>query len=339
MFGSEVLDVAIGLILVYLLLSLFATAVREGLESVFKTRAVFLEAGIREMLDDRGGDKLARDFYEHPLIYSLYRGAYDRGVESRNATDPEKARERVTGANLPTYIPSAAFASALVDLVVRGRASEEQSASESSEVTIESLRSGVALLDSVRVRRALLIAIDEAKGDVDRAKHNIEGWFDSSMQRVSGWYRRRTHYWLLLIGALSTLALNVNTIVIAQHLARSKAARELVVGRAEALVADSATTAALVGGSNPAPADEREARANLEARLNALKTLNLPLGWNSVPPAAGAPFSWLMQQIVGLLLTILAITLGAPFWFDALNKVMTVKTTGAARARTSPAQR
>jgi hypothetical protein len=43
--------------------------------------------------------------------------------------------------------------------------------------------------------------------------------------------------------------------------------------------------------------------------------------------------SWLLQQVVGLLLTILAITLGAPFWFDALNKVMTIKTTGAARAR------
>jgi len=339
MFGSEVLDVAVGLILVYLLLSLFATAVREALESVFKTRAVFLESGIRELLDDRAGIRLAKDFYEHPLIYSLYRGDYDEGVETQRATNPDKARERVTGANLPTYIPSAAFASALVDIVVRGSATEEHSARESSEVTIESLRSGVALLPSVHVRRALLIAIDDARGDLDRAKANVEGWFDASMQRVSGWYRRRTHYWLLLIGALSTLALNVNTITIAQHLARSKAAREVVVGRAEVLVADSAATAALARGDVPPPADLASARASLTARLEALESLNLPLGWDHLPAVAGAPVSWFMQQVVGLLLTILAITLGAPFWFDALNKVMTIKTTGAARARRAPAER
>lgn len=333
MFGSEVLDVAVGLVLVYLLLSLFATAVREALESVFKTRAVFLEAGIRELLDDRSGVRLAKDFYEHPLIFSLYRGDYDEGVETRRANDPARARERVTGANLPTYIPSASFASALVDIVVRGSATDAHSERESSEVTIETLRSGVALLPSVLVRRALLIAIDDARGDLDRAKANIEGWFDAAMQRVSGWYRRRTHYWLLLIGTLSTLALNVNTITIAQHLARSKAAREVVVGRAEALVADSAATAALARGAVPAPADVAAARASLAARLDALESLNLPLGWGHLPPVDGAPISWFLQQMVGLLLTILAITLGAPFWFDALNKVMSVRTTGATRVK------
>ena len=69
--------------------------------------------------------------------------------------------------------------------------------------------------------------------------------------------------------------------------------------------------------------------ANLTARLSALQSLDLPLGWDHVPPVNGAPVSWFLQQLVGLLLTTLAITLGAPFWFDALGKIMTVKTTGA----------
>jgi hypothetical protein len=333
MFGSEVLDVAIGLALVYLLLSLFATAVREALESVFKTRAVFLEAGIRELLDDSKGRGLALEFYRHPLISSLYRGPYDPGKKAEEAK-AEKQRERRTGANLPAFIPPASFSTALVDLVVRGPTTTTDTAQQRQPVTFDALRMAIEGIVSPHVRRALLIAVDDARGDLDTAKRNIEGWFDASMGRVSGWYKRRTHYWLLLIGVLTTIALNVNTITISQHLARNKAARELLVGRAEAILADSATRAA-VGGAAPAPADVASAKANLEARMSALQSLDLPLGWDRVPPVAGSPFSWFMQQVVGLLLTTLAISLGAPFWFDALDKIMTVKTTGSTKKKES----
>ena len=120
MFGSEILDVALGLILVYLLLSLFATAVREAVESKVKARAVFLEMGIRELLDDPAGNGLAKDFYKHPIIFSLYRGAYRENTERTPDGEKAKTGERTTGGNLPAYIPSKSFSAALVDLVVRG---------------------------------------------------------------------------------------------------------------------------------------------------------------------------------------------------------------------------
>ncbi|MFN8669877.1 MAG: hypothetical protein U0164_22030 [Gemmatimonadaceae bacterium] len=329
MFGSEVLDVAIGLIVVYLILSLFATAVREAVESVFKTRAVFLETGIRELLDDRSGLGLAKELYEHPLICSLYQGTYDPAVASPHDVKGRRSGERMTGANLPTYIPSPSFSAALVDLVVRGPATDADSDLQRAPITLDSLRTGVDLVGSPHVRRALLIALDSANGDLAQAKVNIERWFDRSMDRVSGWYKRRTHYWLLLIGAMTTLVLNVNTIAIAQHLARSKAARELVVGRAASIVADRLTVeSAMRDGSPPSTIDE--AKATLTARLAALQSLDLPIGWEHLPPVGNAPVTWFLEQVVGLLLTALAITLGAPFWFDALNRVMQIKTTGTA---------
>jgi hypothetical protein len=81
-FGSEILDVAIGLALIYLLLSLIASAVREGIEGIIKARAIYLERGIRELLDDPSGDTLAKQFYEHPLVYALFPGKYTAGGES-----------------------------------------------------------------------------------------------------------------------------------------------------------------------------------------------------------------------------------------------------------------
>ena len=78
MFGSDILEVAIGLSLIYLLMSALCSAVREMVEAFFKTRAVELERGIREMLhtDPTQAKVVVAQVYEHPLIRSLYRGTY-----------------------------------------------------------------------------------------------------------------------------------------------------------------------------------------------------------------------------------------------------------------------
>ncbi len=83
MLGSEILDVALGMIFIYLLLSLVASAVREGFECFIKARAVHLERGVRELLDDHAGEGLARQVYEHPLVFSLYRGKFRTAVGRR----------------------------------------------------------------------------------------------------------------------------------------------------------------------------------------------------------------------------------------------------------------
>ena len=52
---------------------------------------------------------------------------------------------------------------------------------------------------------------------------------DSAMDRVSGWYKRETQRILFMLGLIITVALNVDTISIVQHLAISKDAREALV--------------------------------------------------------------------------------------------------------------
>lgn len=325
MFGSEILDVAIGLILVYLLLSLFATAVREGIESVVKARAVLLERGIRELLDDPTGRNLSRQLYEHPLIYSLFRDAY------------EPREKRMFGGKLPTYIPARNFTVALLDLAVRGPAVMPAGTSGASAApspyaplhtspafTDAELRAAVTRLPSVRVQRALLTAIDGTEGDLARVHANVEAWFNGAMDRVSGWYKRRTQYWLFFIGLGVTIALNINTVTVANHLARNRAAREALVARAQAISQDS-TYRRLVR-------DTVAQQGDLTRRLRELDALDLPIGWDrALPRPTGSGTMvllgyWLTQPI-GLLLTALAITLGAPFWFDALNRIMTVRST------------
>jgi hypothetical protein len=74
MFGSSILEVAIGLVFVYLLLSLVCTAANELIAALMTWRAVNLEQGIRNLLNDPSGNALAKVFYEHPLIKAVLPG-------------------------------------------------------------------------------------------------------------------------------------------------------------------------------------------------------------------------------------------------------------------------
>jgi hypothetical protein len=300
MFGSEILDAAVGIVFVFLLVSLIASAIREGIEGWLKTRATHLEVGIRELLHDPTGSGLAKQLFEHPLIYSLYAGQYS----------PTKAGRwpiaLTSGGNLPSYIPSRNFALALMDMVARGPVVEANSQSTSQAISLQALRANISQIQSPPVQRALLAAIDTAEGDLQRAQANIEAWYDSAMDRVSGWYKRSTQWILFAIGLAIAIAMNVNAITIGDYLYRNKAARETLVARAQAATSD--------------PNYPSRTYSEIETEL---KSFTLPIGWDQ---EAKKPKHF-PTIIGGWLLTALAASLGAPFWFDLLNKIMVIRST------------
>jgi hypothetical protein len=106
MFGSSIIDIAIGMVFIYLLLSLICSAANEIIERYSRRRARDLENGLKEMLlnVDGTGD-LVKRLYEHPLVYSLFAKPYSPAAKT-----------------LPSYIPARNFALALMDLVGEGGA-------------------------------------------------------------------------------------------------------------------------------------------------------------------------------------------------------------------------
>jgi len=206
MFNSTILDVAIGMIFIYLLLSLLSSAANELIELLLKKRALDLERGLRELLksDSASGDKdIVRNLYNHPLINGLFAGRYeDSGVAS--------ALRYVKGTRLPSYIPARNFALALMDLVITGKVARTGSvepgktaagSSASGEATqLAAFRAKIGTIGIPQVEEALKALTDVAGDNSARARANIEDWFNSSMDRVSGWYKRRVHMILLVLG-------------------------------------------------------------------------------------------------------------------------------------------
>jgi hypothetical protein len=68
-----------------------------------------------------------------------------------------------------------------------------------------------ALPDS-KLRENLRSLFVVAEDDVQKFKASVEGWFNATMDRVSGWYKRFAQKWMILIGLALAVMLNVDTI-------------------------------------------------------------------------------------------------------------------------------
>lgn len=285
MFGSELLEIAIGLVLVYLLLSLICTTLTEFIARAYAMRSKNLEDGLRNLLEDE--TKLT-ELYNHPLIAKLAQKDKGHALENRSGK--------------PSYIPTRNFALALLDIVApRGNDDAPKSFAE--------IRTAVTgLPDSLK--KPLLTFLDNANGDISEARENIETWFDDNMERVSGWYRRKAQIVTLVLAAVVSILFNVDSIALANSFSQDATLRAAVVAAAEQRV-----------NAQTSVPDESLEVAELQAEMAALK---LPIGW-STPPEG---FTGWLSLIGGLAITTLAVSLGAPFWFDILSKIMNVRATG-----------
>jgi len=322
MFGLQILDIAIGLIFVYLLLALICTTASELLAGLFNRRARNLFIGIRGLLEeetvrrenpkdpgDPKGKGLVDLFYAHPLIKALH------GWQTWGK-----------GKSRPSYIPSRTFALALLDII--------EPANPDRDRKIDDIRAAIKLLPGDSdIRRTLIILLDEAKADLGKLQEGIEVWFNNAMDRASGWYKRRTQVIVFAIAVVMTTAVNADTIQIAKTLANDAALREALVAQAQEFVknpppAPQGSGAQTQAGTANAPAEIiRENAATLQ-------NLGLKLGWQD---ESKARIDW-VNKIFGLLLTALAVSMGAPFWFDMLNKIISVRATGKPPKEATQAQ-
>ncbi len=308
MFGSEVLEIAIGLALIYLLLSIIVTGITEAVARLTALRAKNLHKGIKNLLDDYGDEALIDDFYNSSLIKSF--------------TQPGK-RWRFfdiwhwKGERRPSYITNETFHSSLVSLL-----REKSNETDLSKI-IDKLRNDPDLLKgSPNLRKNVIDFFDEAEQDVNLFKVRVEKWFDDGMVRVTGWYKREAHTWSLIIAAFVAISLNASTINIAEDLWLNGTQRATLAGLAAKVVDDSEFK--FTGEKQTDAAAENTQKALKMIKKNA----SLPLGWQNIQISKWNPTEW-VSHLLGWLITAFALSLGAPFWFEILKKNANLRTAGA----------
>src|SRR5690242_20886250 len=90
MFGSGVLELAIGLVFVYLLLSLVCTAINEFIASAINKRGTNLFEGVKNLLNDPRFTGLAQHVYSHGLIDGMSKNASDSKKPNRKPSRSEE---------------------------------------------------------------------------------------------------------------------------------------------------------------------------------------------------------------------------------------------------------
>ena len=371
MIDLRMIDVAIGIVFLYLLICMVCSILRESIENILNRRATNLEEGIRELFGIAEGEKTpAKDdelgidkLYDHPLIKVLYAGSYAKspaGSQRRLGQRLLHLSKIAPLRHLPSYIPSSTFALVLIDLVCR-----QGQSGQSAPLTVDSLRQNVDKIENQTLKRALLVALDNADGKLEQVRERIEAWFNTAMDAVSARYRRDTNFIIFGVALIVSIGINVDTFRIADYLYRNGAVRDALVARA-------------------AEAAKRDDLPDFNLAKSALEATELPIGWScgkgpkllpcrTVPspsdetsqqrqprPGHEAPsigqgdpldpgqylrskpetrwsrdnFLELGSFLVGWLVTAFAATLGAPFWFDLLKRFLQARNVVQASRRT-----
>ena len=322
MFNSVVLDVVIGLVFIYLLYSLLATIIQELISSYIGLRAKILKQGIARMLDDDDNVTGISDaFYDHPLIKYL---------------GENKSHSK------PAYLTAKNFSKVLIDLLRGENVQPGQSFNpliQQALITGETLW-GAGSKISPQTLSYLKSIWADAQGDVEKFSGFLEQWYDDTMERATGWFKRKTQLILFLIGLALAITFNIDSISIATKLSNDpKLAAQLADNAAIyaqnnkelfTLKSEIPTASSNVNSDGSAVQLEAIVKKSNELIDSATNIVNgnladtnklLGLGWKDVH----TDFCW-WRNILGWLITALAISLGAPFWFDLLNKLVQLRT-------------
>lgn len=367
-----ILDVAIGMTLIFLTLSAICSSINEMIANFLKLRASFLEQGILSLLAD---PTLARQLIEHPLL-------------GRPGTQPR---------TLPAYIPSESFALALMDLlrrragpaaarVARLRDEVEKIASSTlrqsllaslsnpdASKALEDLRLSIALIQDPNVRAAiaeffsaqeagevrrgilslsdarlqqvLLAFLDEAETKVqslEDLKMKIENWFNDGMDQVSLLYKRYVERILRVLAVIVCIIFNADALHIVNSLWQDPTLRDAIVAQAQSAAnagqpVQSASQA--LEQLNSFPVGWSCADYNDIVRAGWKRSIGVGVTPAAIPaqpglcevlagqPISGGSFSGLnlVLKVFGLALMSVGVSLGAPFWFTVLQKLVPLR--------------
>ncbi len=321
---TTLLSVAIALSFAYFLLSSLASAINEAIGAILKNRPKGLEQAILTLVGGDKGDpqlgQIAQRVYDHSLVSGL------------------------SSIAKPSYVPARNFTHAVIDVLVKG----------ADGSVLSSIRQAIADLPPEHpLTQALRSAATAAGEDVEAFRVLVDKWFDDAMDRLSGVYKRNTQILLFGLGLGLAVAFNVDTLHMVGSLLSDKPALANAVAAATQTTetiakANSSATGSVgtAGGTeenNLKDAITQSQRNVLDA-ADRLIEASLPIGWHACPAkpdksqggvlclgwynTSASPHYDLLVAVLGWFVTALAVSFGAPFWFDLLNSFVNIRAAG-----------
>ena len=361
------LDIGIGLIIIYLAGAVLVSAIQELIASLLQWRSQHLKQSILQMMlndPSEGQDKTKPTSSENKtqltvakeLQDSIYQSSFVQSLNHASINFSGK-QEEITGEKYkelfkktdPSYLSSETFATALIQALkneLEEMLEDPQKASTAEAIKTIKDKINHSKKIPTSLKETLMTLADRASLKASEAdnkllifQQEIEAWFDRSMERASGVYKRNAQLLCFFLGFAIAIMFNLDSLFLAHRLSQDTAMRTALAGGAETIVKDSTTQNSqsfdpdklqeninsLLGKSSfIAPITENA--DNLMGCPDKKQTSKNPI---SCDPSEKTLNPWkIFPTVVGWIITALAIYMGAPFWFDILGKLVNVRSTG-----------
>jgi hypothetical protein len=297
--NSSILDVALGLSIVFATFALVASGLNEAIASVLNLRGRMLVSALNQLAGDKVGVAL--------LNTSLLKGLGRKpAVDTKSQT-------------APSYVPSWLLAAATLNGDAAGVATTKTLTLEDGSDELQTA------LSKSPLTKVVASLVDAGAQEGDKLEAALADWYDRYMERVSGWYKRQAQTILLVLGIVVALVANVDAIGMTRVLLNDPGVRAQAATAAQS--ADQCGTASTLDC------------ATATAQTLPLSQLGLFWAPRCQPPTANCPTDFWGQRglqsasdyllkALGLIAGGFAISLGAPFWFDLIGRGKALKGTG-----------
>ncbi len=334
MSGFPILDLVIGMIFIFFLLSIICSSAVELWFTLWRTRAGLLEQWLKRVFDS-------------PALKS---DGTDAGISVGQAImDHCTATALSEKGKSPTYINPSNFVSALMDKITimrsTGSESSVQLPPKNLAEYIEAIKNSTVI--SGELKRTFLALAYEAekaagmpaqvKSELDQFRERLENWYNKNAERLTGKFKStRVMPLTFAVAVLITVLMNADSVAIGKYLYQNKEVTRELANQAMATVAKYNNRIEEIKAVRDTTAlKDSAALQKLDQNLSQLRqdisylkdstAVVLPLGWKEGKVDLGSTG----KHLIGWLASILAICLGAPFWFDLLNKIANLRSTGA----------
>ncbi|NTS41916.1 hypothetical protein HRG84_13450 [Flavisolibacter sp. BT320] len=319
-----ILDLVIGMIFIYFLLSIVCSSAVELWLTVRRTRARILENWLKAifnlqaldahglpMIDEKGKPiSVGKAIIDHCMVTALSpRGKSNSYLSDVNFTTALLDKISITNErseNLNFVLPPLGIKGYIEQIKKTEVISAELKRvflmfayeAEATKVSQGSFTSPSATANAIAQQMSGTSAQTQLGNEVEYFRDKLGNWYNLNQDRLTGTLKRKALPATIIVAIALTIGLNINSITIGKYFYHHK--EEL------AEFAELASRGINV--------------ANLTGRPNIVLNPELPWGWGDDHNSTNRVFGWLV--------TTLAIIIGAPFWFDVLNKLVNLRTTG-----------
>ncbi|NEO57948.1 MAG: hypothetical protein F6K54_35775 [Okeania sp. SIO3B5] len=331
---STIINIAVTLIFIYLAFSFIILAIQERI--FFNLKANKLKDFIYELLGEEQqknksdkSDSLTERFFNKYLILSA------------NPSQSSKVKQqKVLISKKLERIPAEEFVANLITLVAEILNYEDGDFYNKYELTqiMEDIKNSDYFSEKIklefsRMARTAINRFQDKKEQINYLDKQLQSWYNRSIEEALEIDDRESKNISIILSVIIVLMFNIDTVNIIDNLSKSEITSNI----------SNTITEVMVSNSQSTPCSDLDNDTELDCiqdqvttTMMALDRIDIfPIGWNFSEPLKEQfkplDFPHIIKAVTGWILSIIAISQGAPFWFNILNDLINFKSSKSAK--------